>query len=330
MLLKKYLGIVLSTYFPEVTFYDQGNKFHFRCNVCGDSKYSKKKKRGWILLYRGTWIFKCWNCGKTLLAKKWMKEYFPEFYNMFIKEVLQNGGLKKIVSVPKESVFIVKEKCIELEHLQYFVSFSDSSFKSDNFKIALKILQDRRIPEEIYNTWYFCFNKKFKDRIIIPIYDKNGKIVYWQGRTIFSNFEPKYMNCSIDKTKAVMCQLEKIDIKKPLLILEGYIDSIFADNSISVLSYNFGKKIEEELDKLQSYYVIDFEDVLETKKRNLQLLQQGKFLFNWKRFLKYNNIPFRKKWDFNDLYIYMNRNRNFTFEELKCWFTNNWFDKIYF
>lgn len=330
-LLKKYLGIVLSTYFPETTQHDQGNKFNFRCNICGDSKQSKKKKRGWLLLYKGTWIFKCWNCPTpTMLAKQWLKIYFPEFYSMYIKEILQTDGIKKPENVTKQIIFDVKEKGIEVDQLQYFIPFSNVDFKSENFKIALKILQDRRIPKYVYKDWFFCFDNKFRDRIIIPIYDKDNKIIYWQGRTIFKNFEPKYMNCSVNKTKVILSQLEKVNKQKPILVFEGYIDSIFADNSINVLGYNFGKDVERELDKLQCYYVIDFETVEETKKRILELLQKGKYIFNWKRFLKYNNIPFRKKWDFNDLYIYMNRDKNFTFEELKCWFTNNWFDKIYF
>ena len=43
----------------------RGEKWQFRCNICGDSKKSKTKRRAWILKSKkGVWIFNCFNsCG---------------------------------------------------------------------------------------------------------------------------------------------------------------------------------------------------------------------------------------------------------------------------
>ena len=46
---------------PKITKKD--DKYNFRCVICGDSKKSSKKKRGWLLWNKdyNTYIYHCFN-----------------------------------------------------------------------------------------------------------------------------------------------------------------------------------------------------------------------------------------------------------------------------
>ena len=61
---------------------------------------------------------------------------------------------------------------------------------NDWWKIkALEFLSKRKIPS---NGLYICREKPYKARIIIPYYDENGKLIYWNGRH-FGNAKSKYL-----------------------------------------------------------------------------------------------------------------------------------------
>ena len=86
--LKKYINLVLGVKNVTVS----RSYFQFRCNVCGDSKKNRSKRRGYILMQKKNWVFKCHNCGKSMSAEKWLKEYYPVVYKQYIVELLQNNS----------------------------------------------------------------------------------------------------------------------------------------------------------------------------------------------------------------------------------------------
>lgn len=66
-------------------------------------------------------------------------------------------------------------------------------------KKAEEYLSARKIP---IDGLYICTEQPYKARIIIPYYDKNGKLIYWNGRHI-GNAKPKYRgpdkSCGVGK-----------------------------------------------------------------------------------------------------------------------------------
>ena len=66
------------------------------------------------------------------------------------------------------------------------------------------------------------------------------------------------------------------------------------------------------------------------REKTIELLENGQYVFNWKKFLNENNIENDGKIDVNDLYLKMNKEKPFNFSDFKLYFTNKLFDKIYF
>jgi hypothetical protein len=294
---------------------EKTNKINFRCNICKDSKVKKSKKRGWILDWKGKLWFKCFNCNITISANKWLKRYFPNYYTLYIHEILLHN--KPIEENNKE---LVKPR-INIKKVYSLFSDVDNEVLNDARKYCIR----RRIPNDILKKWYVCLDGKYKNRIIIPFYNKEGKIYYWQGRAIYDD-EPKYLNRDGSK-EDIAYNLDFIDKTKPIIITEGVIDSLFINNSVSVLSVNWSDNIQNKLDQLESYYLLDDDDA--GKKKSMELIEQNRQVFLWNKFKRNQNLPDKLKWDINDFILFKDIKDKINFDFFKPYFSHNFFDRVY-
>ena len=308
--------------------------YNFRCNICGDSKKSKTKKRGYLLLYKGKWLFKCHNCNVSMGAEKWFKEYFPVRYKQYIKDLLSMSSNKKktdmILTEDKEKqlkemnkAFMEKAKK-EKKAISFFVPMTKT--EEPLVQKAIEFCITRRIPNELWQDWFVSTDDVYHHRMIIPFYDDKQKIYYYQARTLIGN-DTKYLNREKNKENGIY-NYYHINRNKIVMITEGPIDSMFINNCIAILGTNPPKEVLEQLSKLKCCYIFDSDEA--GRKASIKYLKKGQYVFNWKKFIKENRLPDREKWDMNDVYLYMNRESKFTFKELKNCFTRNIYDRIYF
>lgn len=331
-ILKRYLNLI---------FYSQSNVritnsyYNFRCNICGDSNKNKLKKRGYILINKDRWGFKCHNCGAFMSAEQWLKEYYPNYYKMYVTDLLSDNKDKKESDESKIKKLIenkkrerrIEEKRIkkqEKEDVKYFTPIKNG--KTKIFDEAIKFCKDRLIPENVWSKWFVSTKKKYGGRLIIPFYDNTNNIYYFQARTLTKQ-DPKYLNRVANKDNAIYNYFN-IDKTKPVMILEGPIDSLFVDNSIAVLGTSISPELQKRLNKLNSFYLFDSDGA--GVKTALKYLGKSKNVFVWKKFIKDYDLPDRDKWDMNEVYIYLKRKDVFTFKELEKYFTNVRYDRIWF
>jgi uncharacterized protein YfkK (UPF0435 family) len=76
------------------------------------------------------------------------------------------------------------------------------------------------------------------------------------------------------------------------------------------------------------FYLLDCDET--GRKVSRKLLNDGKRVFVWQKFLDSLGLEKRDKWDINDVYIQSKRKTNFSVEELKPFFTNSVYDLNYF
>ena len=200
--------------------------------------------------------------------------------------------------------------------------------KDPNCELSLKAIaycDSRSIPKEIYKRFYICKKGKFSNRLIIPFY-KDNKVYYYQGRSLIGE-EPKYLNKLAEKS---LCLYNIFQVNKdlPVILCEGVFDSIFIENSVAVLGVKINDLSKDLLKDLKKYYLFDDDEV--GKKASEVYLKDGEYVFLWSKFKKeYRLSESNGKMDINDCYIYLQRTEKFTFEELKRFFSNNFFDRIY-
>jgi len=317
--LERQIRLILST-FSNVT--EGSDFFNFRCNVCGDSKKSKHKKRAYILKRKNPWMFYCHNGCKPMTVLNWIKVYFPIHFKDYYRELLRSSS-EIIKPLPIIKNPIVKKNNEEKEQTKFFIPIKKGI--TSPFAKAVLTCIDRRIPEEVWSKWFVSIGGMYNNRMIIPFFDDKGKIYYYQGRSLYGQ-EPKYLSRKGEHNSIYNYYL--VDKSKPVPVLEGPIDSIFVENSIAIT----GVKIEDK--RLKDFphkrFLIDMDNTTnDTKKKTMELLSKGEYVFCWKKFMKTFNIPMKDKWDVNDICIHLNRGK-FAYSELEPFFTNSLFDKVFF
>ncbi|MEZ2044335.1 DNA primase, partial [Staphylococcus aureus] len=140
------------------------------------------------------------------------------------------------------------------------------------------------------NEENFSYFDRFRDRIMFPLNNAQGRIVGYSGRT-YNNQEPKYLNSPetpIFQKRRLLYNLDNArkHIRKndEAILLEGFMDVIKSDSSgLKPVIASMGTAISDEhinvLKKLKSHITLmfdgDFAGQEATIKTGQHLLQQG-------------------------------------------------------
>jgi hypothetical protein len=97
------------------------------------------------------------------------------------------------------------------------------SYVSQKFQnYLLNFIRLRKIPKSI--KIFVAYKGKYKGRIIIPIYDEENNLVYFQGRAVNDSIKPKYLNPDLDKA-TVIYNISKFESDKYIIVTEGLLDA---------------------------------------------------------------------------------------------------------
>jgi len=242
----KYLNII-SPYLQQ--FKKKGdNLWNFRCPYCGDSQKSRTKARGFVFRKKNDLFFKCHNCGVGASLGNLIKTIDSKTYKDYIMERYK-GGVETHSSPQPEFKFnapVFRKKGI-LEGLQSIKSLPDDHPARqivERRKLPLESLSDLYLCESFYKFTNSIIKGKFPSlggdhpRLIIPFRGEDGEVFAYQGRA-FGNEQPKYITIKIDADRDKIFGLDKVDKSKPILVVEGPLDSLFLNNCIAVAGADF-------------------------------------------------------------------------------------------
>lgn len=221
-------------------------KINFRCPICGDSKKSKTKSRGWINEIQATnhLHYSCFNCGVSLSFDKFAKQMDPLLYNDYIAEKylrkasgdISNADERAKTKTPKFNKKILSglKKVSQLRH--------DHPAK--------KYIESRKIPsEQHYRIYYspkfmtwvntiipnkFANTSKDEPRLVIPLFDKSGSVLGVSSR----GFDPngmRYITIMFQENAPKVFGLDKVDFNKKYYVTEGAFDAMFLSNSVAMV-----------------------------------------------------------------------------------------------
>lgn len=229
-----------------------------RCPICGDSAKKKSKKRFYI--YQDTkhigvnWLsVACQNCGYTNPFGKFLEEFDSSLYQQYRLELFKELGYKTRPEPEKKieanvdrliSKLLVKKPILE-------GCIPVSQLAPDHHCRAY--VAKRMIPEEHYSNLWFTPNFKESirlfnaltynsapndDRLVIPFFDENNDLICVQGRALSSKTEIRYFTVKKNDESKKIFGLDRINKNKPVLVVEGPIDSLFLPNCIATADAN--------------------------------------------------------------------------------------------
>lgn len=215
---------------------DSRGFYSMKCQCCNDYKVRAGFK--FDGLQTG---FNCWNCGTT-----GRYEEFSGKMSKKMRGILNDFGIDdtEIASVVNSAFFIEKkdEDKITLANLTKVntstppVKLPENSKRLGiseediDYQIPLvKYLDDRKVDLDKYH-FYYSLEERFIDRVIIPFY-RNGKLIYWQARTIHDHVKKRYDNAPVSRD-AVIFNFDKLNTysSEPLFVTEGVFDAMMFDS----------------------------------------------------------------------------------------------------
>ena len=229
----KYIGLVSSRLqkFKRV----KADLYNFRCPICGDSQKHKNKARGYFYQVKTNTNFKCHNCGASASLNNFLKQIDATLHKQYTMEKFKEGYTGKS--------FVVDEPKFEFEK-PVFKKKLDLP-RASEVPIATKYLEKRKLdPTKFYfsdkfqkwtNTQKQTFDTIHRDesRIIIPLYDTESNLIGFQGRSLGPN-SVKYITVMLTDDAPKIYGLDKINVTKPIYIIEGPFDSTFVENSVAM------------------------------------------------------------------------------------------------
>lgn len=230
------------------------NVFNCRCPLCGDSQTKKNKARGYFYPIKNSLQYKCHNCGASLMFNTFLKQIDDNQYADYVLETFgerpkrSNTQVKLEYSKPMDELV---EKSSESLLDQLLPRLN--KLPADNE--AVEFCRKRSIPEDAFEFLYYVddirkieqLSDKYKDklktnepRLVLPFYDHKLQLSGVTCRALRGE-SLRYLTIKIKENVPLIFGMDRVNMKKPILVVEGPIDSLFLPNCIAVGGTAFGK-----------------------------------------------------------------------------------------
>lgn len=277
-------------------------KINFRCPVCGDSKKSRSKTRGWLLEdpKAQSFHFFCHNCGASLSFRNFLKSVDLLTYNEFISakyvDKARNGS---------QANTTVEDNSFKTETPKFFGDPLKKIKKISQLAAdhpVKQYIQKRQIPPNQHYRLYYApkfvswinsiipnklATEKEHPRLIIPFIDAEGKCFGVSAR----GFDPnglRYITIMFDDVPKIF-GLDKVDFKKPYFVVEGGLDSLFLNNTIAMAGADGNASGLTNVEN--ATFVFDNEPRnKEIHKRMEKLIREGKSVCIWPTHINQKDI----------------------------------------
>jgi len=203
-------------------------------------------------------MFRCWKCDE------------PKFSGSLGK-LIRLYGTKIDYDIYKSYVSIYGEEYVfdeEEEEKEYvavklpddMILFSQMDGSNpEHFEAYNYLINERKIPRNVILKYRlgFCITGKYKKRIIIPSYDKNGDVNYFVGRSYDpTEKKKKYDNPKSDKDKIIFNE-GFINWDSTIYLVEGTFEMLsFPVNCISMLGKTLSTTLFNKLKEMKPDVVI--------------------------------------------------------------------------
>lgn len=245
--------------------YKQINKeFFYSCPNLTCSSHKKNKLKLSVNFEKG--FYHCWVCEMSGSIRKLINRYrsdksfiekwsnidasysFSDFDFMF--EKLEEKEAKIETDLPSDFTSLINNNSIISNTIRNYL-FSRNLSLSDI----------------LYWKPGYSLDKRYKDRVIFPSFNNDGRINYFQARTILQDDNIPYIKADINSKDIIFNELY-IDWEKPIILVEGIFDAVVGGyNAVPTLGSNFNERhrLFREIVKNQSIVYLAFDPDAQSK-----------------------------------------------------------------
>lgn len=312
-------SLLRNTFGEPKNIYKGGIQYNFNCPNCAkkhnlgipDGKYNLEINiANTNKNYNTSMVYKCWKCGISGKLKNLLKYHAKKNdYNLFL-------DIEDDLYIPSEH-----EENINPELPDEFVSFRDINLKKPKSGKAYDyVLKERCIRENIIKKFNVgvCFDGEYKNKIIIPSYDKDGKLNYFISRSFNEKDYIKHKAPKIPKSNFIGNEYF-VNFNSTVYIVEGAFDMLSLPiNTVPLYGKYMFSNLIHKLYKFNPNVIIwlDPDAFKENnfKQANLKVPKSTKEIYKSLLYHGITNVKYvhnTKKEDINKLFIDYGENEIF-------------------
>lgn len=180
-------------------------------------------------------VFKCWKCNYSGYIHKLVKNYGGKnnYSNLIMLLPTERVGYN-IFKKPEIDYSLVT--CdLPKEYIPINKGYINSSWKQ---RMAMEyLLEKRKISQSIIDKYGIGYTEEgeFKNRIVIPSKNKEGKYNYFEARDYTGKAKPTYLKPKDVHKDHIIFNEKEINWDLPVYIVEGVFDMFRVPNSIPML-----------------------------------------------------------------------------------------------
>lgn len=280
---EKYIGAI-SPRLARFAKKDEG-VWNFRCPICGDSRRSKTKARGFILKKNDHYTFVCHNCNVSMSLRRFIETVDPEMYKQyqretFVEQKAYTPSTERIIQPKPDIGKFIQPKFVKYSALSALTKVSQLRPEHP----VKRYVQTRQIPSKYHSKLFlatkfkaftnslipgkFSLDKGDEPRLVIPLVDRNNNLFGYQGRALGKR-EPRYITIILDESKPRVYGAEQLNTLETVYIVEGPIDSMFLHNSIAMVGSHLDASVQQLGIKIDRMVV-----VYDNEPRNKEIVKQ--------------------------------------------------------
>jgi DNA primase len=241
-----------------------GEEYLFYCKKCN---HDKRK----LSVNVDKNVFKCWICdykgtNLTRLVKRYGSFLQRQEWEKYSSNIDLNTSLDDLFSSTEED----KQEETVLKLPKEFISLANANLPLSSLE-PLKYLQSRGINKQDILRWKigYCKTGEYKNRIIVPSFNKDGYINYFVARSYNKREWPPYKNPNVSKD--IIFNELYVDFKNDLVLVEGVFDAVNATNAVPILgsSLREDSKLFQEIIKWDTTVYVALDPDAEKKALHL-------------------------------------------------------------
>lgn len=300
----------------KISYNKYNHTYNGCCPICKEGDSWGKKKRFYYIPKKD--LAYCHNCGYSKKTLSFLLDVTHKPLHFIINEIKEFDieeqiPVKEVKEERRQVDKSLPEDCINLSDPSQVEFFKSSA----PVIAALDLIKKRKLNKGINRpkTFYISLKDKVhKNRLILPFYDENGDIIFYQSRGLMKKDlydRPKYL--SKVNAERSLYGMQNINTELDhVFIFEGPIDSYFVENGLATCGITersdkmFTALQKEQMSRLNLYekiYVLDNQYCDKAAlSKSIILADNNEKVFIWPKELK----QFK---DFNDICVIGNKDK---------------------
>lgn len=214
---------------------------------CPNCKHYKRK----LEINLNTGKYNCWVCNFSGTSFKTLFKKLNLSYDLYSLIKPDSGSYSSQHNQSDTLEDLFKEKIesnvsmlkLPMEYIPLYEYRNSVEYKN-----ALKYLMSRGLNKyDIYRYQIgYCEEGEFRQRIIVPSFDKDNHLNFFIGRSYYKDTKLKYNNCEFSKNIIGFESL--IDLNQEITLVEGVFDAFAVRyNCIPLFGKTLSRKLKESL-----------------------------------------------------------------------------------